>query len=52
MKKNISLLLPAVAAVLMTGCGKQKALVSENFAVSPTPLEYIAGEVPTSKGGQ
>lgn len=48
MKKNISLLLPAVAAVLMTGCGKQKALVSENFAVSPTPLEYIAGEVPAT----
>lgn len=48
MKRNIYLLLPAVASVLMTGCGKQKALVSENFAVSPTPLEYVAGEVPAT----
>ena len=48
MKKNIYLLLPAVATVLLTGCGKQKALVAENFAVSPTPLEYVAGEVPAT----
>ena len=45
MKQTISLL-SAVAAVLLTGCGKQKAFVSDNFAVSPTPLEYVAGEVP------
>ena len=47
MKQTISLL-SAVAAVLLTGCGKQKAFVSDNFAVSPTPLEYVAGEVPAT----
>jgi Flp pilus assembly protein TadD len=47
MKQTISLL-TAVAAVLLTGCGKQKAFVSDNFAVSPTPLEYVAGEVPAT----
>lgn len=47
MKQTISLL-SAVAAVLLTGCGKQKTFVSDNFAVSPTPLEYVAGEVPAA----
>ncbi len=47
MKQTISLL-SAVAVVLLTSCGKQKAFVSENFAVSPTPLEYVAGEVPAT----
>ncbi|MDO5481667.1 MAG: tetratricopeptide repeat protein [Bacteroidaceae bacterium] len=48
MKKNIYLLLPALAAMFLMGCGKQKTLVSNNFAVSPTPLEYIAGDVPAT----
>ena len=48
MKKNIYLLLPALATLILTGCGNQKTLVSNNFAVSPTPLEYIAGEVPAT----
>ena len=47
MKKSIYVL-SAVAVVLLTGCGKQKAFVSENFSVSPTPLEYLAGEVPAT----
>lgn len=47
MKKNMYVL-SAVAVVLLTGCGKQKAFVSDNFAVSPTPLEYMAGEVPAT----
>ncbi|MDE6000277.1 MAG: hypothetical protein K2H04_09460 [Bacteroidaceae bacterium] len=37
-----------MAAVLLTGCGKQKTFVSDNFSVSPTPLEYVAGEVPAT----
>ncbi|MBQ0023304.1 MAG: tetratricopeptide repeat protein [Prevotellaceae bacterium] len=45
MKKNILFLLPAV---LLAACGKSGSLTSENFAVSPTPLEYIAGEVPAT----
>ena len=47
MKKSIYVL-SAVAVTLLTGCSKQKAFVSDNFAVSPTPLEYIAGEVPAT----
>lgn len=47
MKKNMYVL-SAVAVMLLTGCGKQKAFVSDNFAVSPTPLEYIAGQVPAT----
>lgn len=38
----------AAVALLLTGCGKQKTFVSNNFAVSPTPLEYVAGEVPAT----
>ncbi|MBR1521210.1 MAG: tetratricopeptide repeat protein [Bacteroidaceae bacterium] len=48
MKKNIYWLCSALVAVLLVGCGKSKNLVSNNFAVSPTPLEYIAGEVPAT----
>lgn len=48
MKKNIDWLLPAAAMTLLAGCGKQKAFVAENFAVSPTPLEYVAGDVPAT----
>ncbi len=47
MKKNIYVL-SAVAIVLLAGCGKQKSFVSDNFAVSPTPLEYVAGNVPAT----
>lgn len=48
MKKNNFWLLPVCATVLLASCGKQKSFVSENFAVSPTPLEYLAGEVPAT----
>ena len=44
--KKIIWLSAASAMVLLSGCSKQKAFVSDNFAVSPTPLEYVAGEVP------
>ena len=47
MKKSVYLL-SAVAVVLLSGCSKQKAFVSDNFAVSPKPLEYLAGEVPAT----
>lgn len=48
MKKNYYLLIPAASTMILASCGKQAMLVSENFAVSPTPLEYIAGEVPAT----
>lgn len=47
MKKTIYVL-SAMTVVLLSGCSKQKAFVSDNFAVSPTPLEYLAGEVPAT----
>ena len=46
--KKIIWLSAASAMVLLSGCSKQKAFVSDNFAVSPTPLEYVAGEVPAT----
>ena len=46
--KKILLMSAAGAMVLLSGCSKQKAFVSNNFAVSPTPLEYLAGEVPAT----
>ena len=48
MKKNIYLLFTVAMATLLVGCGKSKSLVAENFAVSPTPLEYMAGDVPAT----
>ena len=47
MKKSIYVV-SAMTVVLLSGCSKQKAFVSDNFAVSPTPLEYLAGEVPAT----
>lgn len=46
--KKIIWLSAASVMVLLSGCSKQKAFVSDNFAVSPKPLEYLAGEVPAT----
>lgn len=48
MNKNIYLLIAASAGMLLASCGKSKNLTADNFAVSPTPLELIAGEVPAT----
>ena len=48
MKKNAYLLPAALATMVLASCGKSGTLVSENFTVSPTPLEYVAGEVPAT----
>ena len=48
MKKNAYLLLASLATMVLAGCGKSGTLVSDNFTVSPTPLEYVAGEVPAT----
>lgn len=49
MKKR-NYVLSALAVMLLSGCGKQKAFLTNYFAVSPTPLEYVAGEVPATIG--
>ena len=48
MKKSFYFMSAACATMLLASCGKQKALVADNFAVSPTPLEYLAGSVPAT----
>jgi Flp pilus assembly protein TadD/outer membrane protein OmpA-like peptidoglycan-associated protein len=48
MKKHVLLLLPAASALLMVGCGGFGKITSEDFTVTPTPLEYVSGEVPAT----
>ena len=38
----------AASTLLLGSCSKMGKLKSENFTVTPTPLEYIAGEVPAT----
>lgn len=35
-------------AILLTGCSKFGKITDKDFAVTPTPLEYVAGEVPAT----
>ncbi|MBQ7442244.1 MAG: tetratricopeptide repeat protein [Bacteroidaceae bacterium] len=47
--RKITMLTVAVAsAAALTSCSKMGALSPENFNVTPTPLEAIAGEVPAT----
>ena len=48
MKKNIYLLLSATASVVLAGCSGFGKISSDDFTVTPTPLEYVAGEVPAT----
>ena len=48
MRKNKIWMSVTCIAMLLTSCGKQKVFVAGNFAVSPTPLEYMAGDVPAT----
>ena len=48
MKKNIYLVLSAAVSVVLAGCSGFGKITSENFNVTPTPLEYVAGEVPAT----
>ncbi len=50
MKKNVIFLL-AGSVVMLTGCKKLGALSADNFTVTPTPLEAVAGEVPATING-
>ena len=47
MKKSV-ILSSAAAAILLCGCSKMKQFTADNFTVTPTPLEYVAGEVPAT----
>lgn len=48
MDKKIYLLLPAASALLLASCSKMGQFSSDDFTVTPTPLEYVAGEVPAT----
>ena len=45
------LFLTATAAVMLSSCSKLGKLSSDNFTVTPTPLEAIGGEVPATING-
>ncbi|MBQ3781208.1 MAG: hypothetical protein II801_05400, partial [Bacteroidaceae bacterium] len=47
MKKSV-ILSSAAAAILLCSCSKMKQFTADNFTVTPTPLEYVAGEVPAT----
>jgi len=48
MKKNVYFLVPAAAVVMLSSCSKFGNFTSDMFNVTPTPLEYVGGEVPAT----
>lgn len=46
--RKINILLPVASVVLLASCGKMGKFTSEDFTVTPTPLETVAGEVPAT----
>ena len=51
MKKSVLLSLAVAGVAVMSSCGKLGNLSADNFKVTPTPLEAVAGEVPTTING-
>ena len=51
MKSTKFLFMAATSAIVLSSCSKLGKLTSENFAVTPTPLEAIGGEVPATING-
>lgn len=51
MKTSKILLLAASSAIVLSSCSKLGKLTNENFAVTPTPLEVIDGQVPATING-
>lgn len=47
MKKYI-LTISAAASLLLCGCSSMGKFTADNFTVTPTPLEYVTGEVPAT----
>lgn len=52
MRKNFYLVMTVVSALAFTSCKKLGALSADNFTVTPTPLESVAGQVPATINGQ
>ena len=51
MKKSVLLSLAVAGVAVMSSCSKLGNLSADNFKVTPTPLEAVAGEVPTTING-
>jgi len=48
MKQAIYLMFAAAGTILLAGCSSFGKITSKDFTVTPTPLEYVAGEVPAT----
>lgn len=51
MKSTKFFLVAASSAIVLSSCSKLGKLSSDNFTVTPTPLELIGGEVPATING-
>lgn len=52
MRKNYYLLMSVATVAALTSCNKLGELSADNFTVTPTPLEAIAGQVPATIDGK
>lgn len=52
MRKNYYLVMSVAAVMALTSCKKLGELSADNFTVTPTPLEAIAGQVPATIDGK
>lgn len=52
MRKNYFLILSLATVVAFTSCKKLGELSADNFTVTPTPLEVVAGKVPATIDGK
>lgn len=52
MHKNYYLLMSVATAAALTSCNKLGELSADNFTVTPTPLEVVAGQVPATIDGK
>lgn len=52
MRRNYYLLMSVAGVAALTSCKKLGELSADNFTVTPTPLELIAGQVPATIDGK
>ena len=52
MRKNYYLVMSLAAVAALSSCKKLGELSADNFTVTPTPLEAIAGQVPATIDGK
>ena len=52
MRKNYYLVMSLAAVAALTSCKKLGELSADNFTVTPTPLEAVAGQVSATIDGK